>query len=79
MITNMKTFFAGLLIIIIPFFGIPLFWKTTFTVLIGIYLILSSLKLELPKKNGAKKNRKKEKSTSVFTENYPEQFTPEDK
>ena len=79
MITNIKTFLTGFLIIIIPFFGIPLFWKTTFIVLIGVYLVLSSIKLELPKKNGVKRTRKKEKSTSVFTENSPELFSPEDK
>lgn len=79
MITNIKTFLSGSLIIIIPFLGIPLFWKTTFIVLIGIYLMVSSIKFDLPKKTTVKRGRKKEKITSVFTENSPEQFSSQEK
>ncbi len=78
MISNLKTFLAGGVIVIVPFLGIPLFWKTTFTVLIGLYLIFSSIKIQLPKKATTKKGRRKEKTTSVFTENSPEQFSSQD-
>lgn len=74
MIVNTKTFFVGLILVLLPFLGIPLFWKTTFTVLFGLYLIFLSIRIELPKKATAKRTRKKEKTSSVFTENSPDEI-----
>ena len=70
MIINRKsTFFLGIFIFIIPFLGFPSFWKTALTILSGIILVTSSLKIALPKKHARRTPR--EKVTPVFVESMP--------
>lgn len=71
MIKNNRTLFLGIFLLLILFLGFPSSWKTFFVVISGLYLIVSSLKISLPKKGVAKKIRKKEKATPVFVENSP--------
>lgn len=71
MIKNKRTFFIGIFIFLIPFLGFPSSWKTFFTIVAGLFLAVSSLKITLPKRNVVKKVRRKEKVTPVFTENSP--------
>lgn len=78
MIANTKIFFVGFVLVLLPFLGIPLFWKTTFTVFFGLYLIVSSIHIELPKRTTAKRVRRKEKTSPVFTENSPDSIKPLD-
>ena len=70
MIKRNSTFFLGIFIFLIPFLGLPSFWKTTFIILSGVTLVGLSVKLTLPRK--APKGRlKREKITPVFVENSP--------
>ena len=72
MIKQKNTFILGIFILLTwTFFGIPSFWKISFTVLSAIYLLVISVKINLPKRGVVKRPRKKEKVTSVFVENSP--------
>jgi len=70
MINRKSTFFLGVFIFIIPFLGIPSFWKTVFIVLSGLFLIILSIRIVLPKKE-IKSRLRKEKFTPVFVESMP--------
>lgn len=71
-IKNKQIFFLGIFIILVwIFFGIPTSWKIILTVLSGVYLIVISVKINLPKRGAQKRIRKKEKVTPVFVENSP--------
>ncbi len=70
MINKKSTFFLGIFIFLIPFMGFPSFWKSAFVILSGLALILTSVKVSLPKKN-SKLRSKREKVTPVFVENIP--------
>lgn len=70
MIQRKKTFFLGIFIFLIPFLGLPTFWKTSLVALSGLLLIVSSIKIVLPRKPGRSRS-KKGKSTPVFVENSP--------
>ena len=78
MIQRKKTFFLGIFIFLIPFFGLPSFWKTFLIVISGLTLIALSIKIVLPRKPRGKV--KKVKSTPVFVDNaqiYPSDNTVE--
>lgn len=62
MISNKKTFFLGVFIFFIPFFGIPGSWKTAFIIISSIFLVLLSVKIPIPKKP-SKPRLKREKNT----------------
>ena len=71
-IKNNQTLFIAIFILLLwIFFGIPPFWKELLTILSAIYLLIISIKITLPKRGVAKRPRKKEKITPVFTENSP--------
>ena len=70
MISRKSTFFLGIFIFVIPFLGFPMFWKTSFTVLSGLTLLLLSVKLTIPKRNFKPRTRK-EKVTPVYVESIP--------
>lgn len=71
MIKNHRTLFLGVFILVIFFLGFPSSWERFFIVISGIYLIVTSLKITLPKRGMVKKIRRKEKSTPVFMESSP--------
>ncbi len=72
MVKNVRTLILGILIIVIPFLGFTRFWKNSFLVIIGAVMIVTSLKITLPRRGVvAKRIRKKEKITPVFMENSP--------
>ncbi len=79
MISNRKTFFIGLLIFIIPFLGVPTSWKMALMMIVGFYLVATSLRISLPPSLGGKKPtktvRRKGKATPVFMENMPMEST----
>ncbi len=70
MIQRKRTFFLGIFIFVLPFLGLPSFWKTLFIVASGIVLMVLSVKISLPRKYNKTKNRK-EKITQVFVESAP--------
>lgn len=70
MIQRKNTFFLGIFIFLIPFLGLPTFWKTFFIIISGLSLVASSIKIVLPRKLSRTKTRKG-KSTPVFVENAP--------
>lgn len=70
MIHKKSTFFLGIFILLIPFLGLPSFWKTILIFISGVLLIGLSVKISLPKKN-TKTRTKREKATPVFVENIP--------
>lgn len=71
MIKNYRTLFLGIFLLLILFLGFPSSWKTFFVIVSGLYLIVSSLKITLPRRGVQKKIRRKEKSTPVFVESSP--------
>jgi len=87
MITRRSTFFLGIFIFLIPFFGFPTSWKTTFIVLSGLLLIWLSVKITftLPNRNikpiakaPTKRPRvKKEKVVPLTIENISVSPNPE--
>ena len=71
MIQRKSTFYLGIFIFLIPFFGVPTSWRTYFIVISGLVLIVMSLKITLHKKNVKNTRNRKEKVTSVFVESIP--------
>jgi hypothetical protein len=72
MIKQKNTFFLGIFILLVwLFFGIPTSWKVFSTILSALYLLVISVKINLPKRGAVKRPRRKEKVTSVFVENSP--------
>lgn len=70
MIQRKTTFFLGIFIFLIPFLGFPSMWKTVMIAGCGIFLVVISIKIVLPRKNLRPKGRR-EKVTPVFVENIP--------
>jgi len=75
MISRKSTFFLGIFIFLIPFMGLPTFWKTLIIVLCGISLVVSSISvtISIPKKP-VKHKAKKEKNSKMSVEDiavYP--------
>jgi hypothetical protein len=72
-IKNKKIFFLGIFILLIwTFFGIPTSWKIFLTILSAIYLVVISLKIDLPRRGNLKRPiRRREKITPVFSESAP--------
>ena len=71
MINRKSTFYIGIFIFLIPFFGVPTSWRTFFVIVSGLALILLSIKITLPKKNIKGARTRKEKVTQVFVESIP--------
>lgn len=70
MITRKSTFLLGIIIFLLPFIGIPTFWRTLIFVLVGISLVFSSVDFVFPKKM-SKPRHKKEKLNDVVIESMP--------
>lgn len=70
MIQHKTTFFLGIFIFLVPFLGLPSDWKTMLIAATGIFLVVISVKIVLPRKNLRPKGRR-EKVTPVFVENIP--------
>ena len=72
MIKYKGTFFLGVFIFLIPYLGLPTFWKTTLITICGILLVLSSIKISIPTKKISRTRIKKEKPIGVNMEGiYP--------
>jgi len=65
MIYNRKTFFLGLFIFLIPFFGFPSSWKMAMTIASGLVLMALSAKFEVKKPIRQKRKEKPFKSVAV--------------
>ena len=77
MIKQKNTLFLGVFLLIIWIFdGIPRSWKVFFTIISALYLVIISLKINLPKRGVVKRVKRKEKVTPVFVENYPQPVQP---
>lgn len=70
MINRKGTFFLGVLVFLMPFIGLPTFWKTILYMFIGSMLVLSSIEFYIPKKL-SKPKLKKEKVQDITIENIP--------
>lgn len=70
MISKKSTFFLGIFIFLIPFFGFPSSWKTVLVIACGLLVISLSVKITIPKKI-PKARARKEKITPVFVESSP--------
>ncbi len=70
MIQRKTTFFLGIFIFLIPFLGFPSAWKNLTVTICGLFLVVISMKIVLPRKNPRPKGRR-EKVTPVFVENIP--------
>ena len=68
MITNRRTLFLGIFIVLIPFLGFPSAWKTFMIVISGLTLISFSVEITIPKKIPKRALRRKETITPVFRE-----------
>ncbi|MHB1316288.1 MAG: hypothetical protein ACYCZW_00335 [Minisyncoccota bacterium] len=68
MITNRRTLFLGLFIVLIPFIGLPTFWKTFIIIISGLTLISFSVNISIPKKITKRIPKRKETITPVFQE-----------
>lgn len=68
MITNRRTLFLGIFIVLIPFLGFPSAWKTFMIVVSGLALIAFSVEITIPKKIPKRTFRRKETVTPVFRE-----------
>ncbi len=67
-INRRSTFFLGVFIFLIPFFGVPSFWKTVFIIFSGVLLVLLSIRVSLPKKSIRISKPKKEIVNPVVVE-----------
>lgn len=68
MITNRRTLFLAIFIILIPFLGFPSAWKTFMIVISGAILLSFSINITIPKKMPKRTLRRKEIVTPVFRE-----------
>ncbi len=68
MISNRRTLFLGIFIILIPFLGFPSAWKTFIILISGATLISFSVDITIPKKIPKRIVRRKENVNSVFRE-----------
>lgn len=62
MITRKTTFFIGLFITLVPFLGLPTFWKTFLIIFFGVTLILSSIRFNIPRISLKNKLKKEEEN-----------------
>ena len=76
MITNRRTLFLGIFIVLIPFLGFPSSWKTFMIVISGLTLISFSVEITIPKKISKRPLRRKETITPVFRESIIIPTTP---
>ena len=44
-----KNFIIGIIIILIPLLGLPLFWKFFLLITVGVAMVISSVKISIPK------------------------------
>lgn len=68
MITNRRTLFLGIFIVLIPFLGFPSTWKTFMIVISGFALVSLSVEITIPKKIPRRIVRRKETVSPVFRE-----------
>lgn len=68
MISNRRTLFLGIFVILIPFLGFPSAWKTFMILLSGLTLVSFSVNITIPKKIPRRIVRRKENVNSVFRE-----------
>lgn len=76
MITNKRNFFLGLFIFIIPFLGLPLWWKFALIVLSALSLMAFSLKFELPKGFPPKSQKNIKKKVKTTTTSFAKVESP---
>lgn len=68
MITRKSTFFLGIFVFLIPFFGLPTFWKTFFIILSGAILVALSIQVSIQKRN-VKPRIKKDRHNEILVDN----------
>lgn len=80
MITNRRTLFLGIFIILIPFIGFPSAWKTFMIIISGALLVSFSVHITIPKKIQKRVPRRRETVNPVFRESIiTEQRAPSKK
>ncbi len=70
MIARRRTFILGIFIFLLPFLGLPSFWKTLFVSLSGLLLIALSMKFQVPKKV-VRPKKTREKTSSIYPNATP--------
>lgn len=65
MINHKVSFYLGVFVFVIPFLGFPTMWKMGLVIFAGIFLILSSVKISVPKRI-FKNKIKKEIATPII-------------
>lgn len=70
MINRKNTFIIGILIFLIPFLGLPTFWKNFLYIITGLFLIISSISFPEVRKP-IKPKTKKEKQSEISIESIP--------
>lgn len=68
MITNRRTLFLGIFIVLIPFLGFPSSWKTFMIIVSGLVLAGFSINITIPKKIPKRTFRRREIITPIFQE-----------
>ncbi len=68
MIRRKGTFFLGIFIFVIPFLGLPTFWKTLLVTISGAILVLSSIKISIPNKRPVKAKPRRGKTPNMTVE-----------
>lgn len=58
MIHRKSTFFLGIFVFLIPFMGLPTFWKTLLITLSGLALVFISIKIPVSKKQTRSKPKR---------------------
>ena len=71
MISRKSTFFLGIFIFLIPFMGLPTYWKTLIIIFCGISLVVSSVTISIPKKPIKHKVKKSSKISIEDIAVYP--------
>lgn len=67
-----STFFFGLIIFLLPFVGLPTFWRTVLSAAIGLTLVIASVDFTFHKKISKPKHKKeKEKVVEQVYESIP--------
>lgn len=65
MIHRKGTFFLGIFIFLIPFLGLPTFWKTMFVCFCGLMLVALSIKIVIPNKAASKPAVKRTRTKKI--------------
>ncbi len=77
MINHKNTFFLGLFILATQYlFGLPSFWKSLLITIAVLFIILSSVKINLPRKNVKFRAKRDRNTASVPQNNLPISPTP---